>query len=68
MTDKITVLSDAELDAVNGGGWSFVSKSFNVQQNNSTQLAANVQLAGVNVPIGSSQTNTQVAYQSNNIS
>lgn len=64
---EIYQLNDAELDAVSGG-WGYVSKSFNFQQNNSTQLAANVQLAGVNVPVGSSQTNTQVAYQSNNIS
>ena len=68
MTDKITVLSDAELDAVNGGGIFVAWKSFNFQQNNAVQYASNTQVAGVNVPIGSNQVNQQVIEQSNSIS
>jgi hypothetical protein len=64
---QIYQLNDAELDAVNGG-WGYVNKSFNFQQNNSLQAAANVQAAVVNVPILSGQTNNQGVSQSNNIS
>lgn len=64
---EIYQLNDAELDAVSGG-WGYVSKSFNFQQNNSLQAAANVQAAVVNVPILSGQTNNQFVGQSNNIS
>ena len=69
MTDKMTVLSDAELDAVTGG-WFFpvVNKSYNFQQNNAAQGAQNNQVALVNVPIASGQSNSQGIGQSNNIS
>lgn len=68
MDHKVAVLSDAELDAVSGGGLLVAWKSFNFQQNNAAQYAQNNQVAGVNVPIGSGQSNTQVVVQSNNIS
>jgi hypothetical protein len=64
-------LTDAELDAVNGGTGLFLAvayKSFNVQKNNSTQGAQNNQLALVNVPILSGQTNQQQVQQGNSIS
>lgn len=63
-------LTDAELDAVSGGTFSFAVayKSFNFQQNNAQQGAQNNQVALVNVPIHSAQVNQQGVSQSNNIS
>lgn len=68
---ELQQLTDAELDAVNGGTGFFLAvsyKSFNAQQNNSTQGAQNNQLALVNVPILSGQVNQQAVSQSNSIS
>ena len=73
MAEMITTLSDAELDAVGGGGrgkWNFFAGNFIVQSNTSTQIAAGIvqaQVAPVALGGSNSQAVVQQVRQSNSI-